>query len=275
VGSGELPLIENICCCFKSPQPHHNKSPLPHISLPAPPSSGSYFSPTGSVMTTMQHFTLSTPLQFISGFEVKPPTYDDEKNMSGSIGHMYVSQSALQYASASLPSGVVVWVTDTRTVPPAAVPGAKITHYSWNDEYSRRPFNVSVTPAACTTGSDGTCLVPDSWRMAIIEAPGFGPLLVNGASVPQRTKFSRPLIWMALLVLDRVLVQPGDAVHITGRWFAGRPEIRKVENTRLGGCLCHAAATSIEQMCSACTLLIHHVCFFPLQSTHRVCPAPQ
>lgn len=50
---------------------------------------------------------------------------------------------------------------------------------------------------------------------AMIEARGHGPLLIEPFDVPGEDSPGAPL-WAGTLVLDRMLVQPGETVHVTG-----------------------------------------------------------
>lgn len=64
-------------------------------------------------------------------------------NNTDAADAVYVTQTRLQFASAGLPGRTVVWITDTRSSPPAPVAGAVVSLYAYS-EYEMRERNGSV-----------------------------------------------------------------------------------------------------------------------------------
>jgi len=147
------------------------------------------------------------------------------KNSKRITNAMYVSQSALQFASVTVGTQLVAWVTDTRGAPPPPVAGATVTVFlaSYGSGGVRGP--------SCKTAVDGTCSF-DLKKMlkgryvgslsVLIEAAGQGTLLVNNIEIPYIAGDGNqpgPEKWSGALVLDRFLVQPDDKLHVTGECF--------------------------------------------------------
>lgn len=109
----------------------------------------------------------------------------------------------------------------TRTGPTAApLPGAKVSLYLL--PYGDAPFPGPV----CTTAADGTCTIDTKELLSggrygtlvgVVEAAGHAPLVVWGIQQPssyQDESLNNP--YVGTLVTDRLLVTPGDKLHVTG-----------------------------------------------------------
>ncbi|KAI8474281.1 MAG: hypothetical protein J3K34DRAFT_375003 [Monoraphidium minutum] len=144
-------------------------------------------------------------------------------DFSGINNAMYVCQSALQYTSVIMGTQMTAWVTDTRAVPPPAVANAEVTVFlaSYGQAATKGP--------SCVTAANGTCTIDLKELLqgrygsvsALVQAAGHGLLMVNGIDTPYVPSLDDSSSdvgakWSGQLVLDRVLVQPGDALHITG-----------------------------------------------------------
>lgn len=77
----------------------------------------------------------------------------------------------------------------------------------------------------CTTAADGSCtvelraLLDGSYGTlsAVVEASGHGPLVIHSISTPSYYEDeSLQFPYVGDLVVDRLVVFPGDKLHITG-----------------------------------------------------------
>ncbi|KAF8063719.1 hypothetical protein HT031_003574 [Scenedesmus sp. PABB004] len=131
--------------------------------------------------------------------------------------NLIVAQSNLQVALVSAGGEVVAWVTTTQGAS-KPVAGARVQVFS--SAYGQD----SATPgAACTTDDDGTCALDlppppgggydGTSKSAVVTAEGHGPLVLPSVAI---SYVSRWPAHAAALVLDRAVVKPGDALHVTG-----------------------------------------------------------
>ncbi|KAF8068259.1 hypothetical protein HT031_001946 [Scenedesmus sp. PABB004] len=137
----------------------------------------------------------------------------------GLTNTVLLATSDLQYAGVSLGSRLTHFVTLT-SAGAAPVPGAKVSLFLL-------PYGDPPLPGpTCTTGAGGACTVDTKALLtsgtygtltALVEAPGHGPLVVWAFSTPSYYEDeSLQYPYVGQLVVDRLLVMPGDTLHVTG-----------------------------------------------------------
>eukprot|EP00775_Hariotina_reticulata_P009988 gene9988-10143_t len=182
---------------------------------------GAELGPPGqSVNRTLSQYTTFESLM-LSG---KPgmqylamPTTD---SYSPQTSRLLLVQSDLQYAAISIGAKVTHIVTQT-TPTSAPIAGAKVTLYLipyYDDEQPKEG-------PACTTAPDGTCTVDATplyagsygKTVALVGAAGHASLVVWDMPTPDyytNERLSYP--YVGHLVLDRLVVNPADQLHVTG-----------------------------------------------------------
>lgn len=123
-------------------------------------------------------------------------------------------------AAVSLGTKITHFITLTQgqTTP---VPRAKVSLFLF--PYDAKP----ITGPACTTDTNGTCTVDVKPLIsggnygqlaAVVEAADHGPLVVYSLPTPSSYEDeSLSYSYVGDLVVDRVIVMPGDKLHVTGR----------------------------------------------------------
>lgn len=133
--------------------------------------------------------------------------------------HQVAEYSVLLLAAVSLGTKITHYITTTQgqTTP---VQKAKVSLFQY--PYGEPP----VAGPVCTTDTNGTCTVDlkqlvsgSSYGQlaAVVEAAGHGPLVIWSIQTPSSYEDSSlSYSYVGDLVVDRVIVMPGDKLHVTG-----------------------------------------------------------